>query len=62
MEGLQRVVKKLSNDIIYLIKNIGQGTTGRYFFRFPEKRNFPPKQQTSLEGINIQDYTINNFY
>jgi hypothetical protein len=58
MEGLQRVVKQLSNEIIELKKNRGEGTSSRGFFRFLDKRNFPPRQQTPPEGIHIQDYEM----
>ena len=41
IEGLQRVVKQLSNEIIDLKKNSGEGTSGRGFFKFRDKRNIP---------------------
>ena len=61
MDGLQRVVNQLSNEIIDLKKNIGEGTSGRGFFRFHYKIIFPPIQQNPPEGINIQDYVMDNF-
>ena len=41
IKGLQRVVKQLSNEIINLKKNSGEGTSGRGFFIFPDKKYFP---------------------
>ena len=35
---------------------------GRGFFRFPNKKHFPPKQRPPLENINIQDYAMDNFF
>jgi len=61
MEGLQRMVKQLSNEIIDLKKNSGESTSGRGFFRFPDKKHFPQKQHPPLENINIQDYAMDNF-
>ena len=42
IEGLQRMVKQLSNEIIDLKKSSGEGTFGRGFFRFPDMKHFPP--------------------
>ena len=61
IEGLQRVVKQLSNEIIDLKKNSGEGILDRGFVIFPNKRNFPPQQQDPLQDINIQDYMMDNF-
>ena len=61
IEGLQRLVKQLSNEIIGLKNNSGEGTSSRVFFRFPDKRNFPPWKQAPPEAINIQDYAMDNF-
>ena len=41
MEGLQRMVKQLSNEIIDLKKNSGESISGRGFFGFPDKNTFP---------------------
>ena len=62
IEGLQRMVKQLSNEIIDLKKNLGESTSERGFFRFPDKKHFPPRQHPPLENINIQDYAMDNFY
>ena len=56
------MVKQLSNEIIDLKKTSGESTSGRGFFRFPDKKHFPPKQQPPPENINIQDYAIDNFF
>ena len=62
MEGLQRIVKQLSNEIIDLNKNSGESTLGRGFFRFPDKKHFPQKPHPPPENINIQDYAMDNFH
>ena len=61
IEGLQRMVKQLSNEIIDLKKNSGESTFGRGFFRFPDKKHFPPRQHPPPKNINIQDYVMDNF-
>lgn len=61
IEGLQRMVKQLSNEIIDLKKNSGESTSGRGFFRFLDKKHFPPRQHPPPENINIQDYAMDNF-
>jgi hypothetical protein len=62
IEGLQRVVKQLSNEIISLKNNSGEGTSGKGFFIFSNKKYFPPRQHPPPENINIQDYTMYNFF
>ena len=54
------MVKQLSNEIIDLKKNSREGTSGRGFFRFHDKKHFPPKQHPHPENINIQDYEMEN--
>lgn len=61
IEGLQRMVKQLSNEIIDLKNTSGESTSGRGFFRFPDKKHFPPKQHPPPENINIQDYVMDKF-
>ena len=61
MEGLQRMLKQLSNEIIGLKKNSGETTSRRVFFKFPDKKHFPPKQHPPPENINIKDYAMDNF-
>ena len=61
IEGLQRMFKQLSNEIIDLKKSSGEGTSGRGLFRFPDKKHFPPKQHSPPKNINIQDYSMDNF-
>ena len=62
MKGLHRMVKQLSNEIIDLKKNSGESTSGRGFFRFPDKKHFPQKQHPPPKNINIQDYAMDNFF
>jgi hypothetical protein len=48
MESLQRIVKKLSNEIIDLKKNHGEGSSNpKKFFKFQPKKDksTPPYQQ-----------------
>ena len=61
IEGLQRVVKQLSNEIIDLKNNLGEGTSRIGFFIFLDKKHFPPRQHPPPENINIQDYAMDNF-
>ena len=44
IEGLQWVVKQSSNEIIDLKNNLGEGTSERGFFIFPDMKHFPPRQ------------------
>jgi hypothetical protein len=40
MEALQRIIKKLSNDLIDLKKSSGEGSSNpKKFFRFPPKKD-----------------------
>lgn len=61
IEGLQMMVKKLSNEIINVEKKLGESMSGRGFFRFPKKKHFPSRQHPPPKNINIQDYTMDNF-
>lgn len=61
IEGLQRMVKQLFNEIIDLKKNSGESTLGRGFFRFLDKKHFSPIQPPPPENINIPDYAMDNF-
>jgi hypothetical protein len=62
MEALQRIVKKLSNEIIDLKNNCGEGSSNpNNFFKFQPKKekSTPPTNKTtppSLEGINMEDF------
>lgn len=62
IERLQRVVKQLSNEIITVKKNMGECTSRRGFFRFLDKKYFPPIQHPPPENINFQDYAMDNFF
>ena len=55
-------MKQLPNEIIDLKNNLGEGTFGKLFFIFPDKRNFSPWLQAPPEAINIQDYAVDNFF
>jgi hypothetical protein len=61
MESLQRIVKKLSNEMIDLKKSGGEGSSSqKNFFRFPPKKdkNTPPTNKTNPsqeDGINMED-------
>jgi hypothetical protein len=61
MESLQRIIKKLSNDLVDLKKGGGEGSSSqKKLFRFPSKKdkNMPPTNKTTpsqTEGINMED-------
>jgi hypothetical protein len=60
MESLQRIVKKLSNELIYLKKNSGEGSSNpKKFFKFQSKKDksTPPFKKTPSpsDGINMED-------
>ena len=61
IEGLQRMVRQLSNKILDLKKNSRESTSGRGFSRFLDKKHFPPRQHRPTENINIQEYAMDNF-
>jgi hypothetical protein len=61
MEALQRIVKKLSNEIIDLKKNCGEGSSNpkKFFIFTPKKeKSTPPTTKTTppSEGINMEDF------
>jgi hypothetical protein len=62
MESLQRIVKKLTNDIVDMKRNVGEGTSTKNFFKTPFKKTTPPTNKTTppTEGINMEDF-INMF-
>jgi hypothetical protein len=55
---MQRILKKISNEIADLNKNSGEGSSTRSYFKPPFKKNFPLKNKTSppIEGINVEDF------
>jgi hypothetical protein len=61
MESLQRIIKKLSNDLVDLKRGSGEGSSNqKKFFKFPPKKdkNTPPTNKTTpsqMEGINMED-------
>ena len=59
MESMQRVIKQLTNEIIDLKKNKGEGK--KPFNPFMKKRtNFAP-QIPPISVINIEDYAMKNY-
>jgi hypothetical protein len=57
MESLQRIVKKLTNEIVYM-KNIArENIPTRFFFKTPFRKTIPPtnKNPSPTEGINMED-------
>jgi len=56
LENLQRVIKKLSNDMIDLKKNNTETNQNRGYFHPPFKRNFQNRPPTPpSEGLNIEE-------
>ena len=60
MESMQRVIKKLMNDIIDLKKNKGEGM--KPLKPFMNKMTYYAPQIPPTSSINIEDYAIDNFY
>lgn len=60
MERMKRVIKKLTNDIIDLKKNKGEGK--KPFKTFMKKRTNSAPQIPPTLGINIDKYAIENYY
>jgi hypothetical protein len=60
-ESLQRIVKKLSNELIDMKKSSGEGSSSpNKVFRFPPKKHktTPSSHKTNsfhIEGINMED-------
>jgi hypothetical protein len=51
MESLQRIIKKLSNEIVDMKRNIGEGTSNtKKFFKFPPKKSTLPQ----LRPLHLQ--------
>ena len=59
MASMQRVIKKLTNDIIDLKKNKGEGK--KPFKPFMKKRTNSSPQIPPISGINIEDYAMDNY-
>ena len=60
MESMQRVIKQLTNDVIDLKKNKGEGK--KPFKPFMKKRTYSSPQIPPILGINIEDYAMENYY
>ena len=59
MESMQRVIKKLTNDIIDIKKNKGEGK--KLFKSFMKKRTYSAPQIPLISGINVEDYAMDNY-
>ena len=59
MESMQRVIKQLTNEIIYLEKNKGEGK--KPLKPFMKKRTDSAPQIPPTLGINIKDYAMENY-
>jgi hypothetical protein len=57
MESLQRIVKKLTNEIVDMKKIIRENIPTRVFFKTPFRKTIPPtnKNPSPIEGINMED-------
>ena len=60
MESMKRVIKQLTNDIIDMKKNKGEGK--KPFKPFMKKRAYFVPQLPPTLGINIEDYAMDNFF
>ena len=56
---MQRVIKKLTNEIIDLEKNKGEGK--KPFNPFMKKRTYFAAQMPPTSAINIEDYALDNY-
>ena len=59
MESMQRLIKKLTNDIIDLKNNKGEGT--KPFKPFLKKKTDSTPQIPVTSGINLEDYAMENY-
>jgi hypothetical protein len=53
MESLQKIVKKLTNKIVYLKMNFGEGRSNKKFFKTPFKKTAPPIVDGSKSPIKL---------
>ena len=65
MESMQRMIKHLSNESVYIKRNIGEGTSNKRsykpFFRRPiHPRSFEPPP-TNL-NLNLEGATMDNSF
>jgi hypothetical protein len=60
MASMQRVIKQLTNDIVDLKKNKGEGK--KPFKPFMKKRTNYTPQIPPTSGVNIEDYAMENYY
>ena len=59
MESMQRVIKKLTSDIINLKKN--KGEEKKPFKLFLKKKTYSTSQIPPTLGINLEDYAMENY-
>jgi hypothetical protein len=59
MASMQRVINQLTNDIIDLKKNKGEGK--KPFNPFMKKRTYSTPQLPPTSGINIEYYVMENY-
>ena len=59
MESMERVIKQLTNQIIDLSKNKGEGK--KPFKPFLKKRTSSSPQIPPSLGINLEDYAMENY-
>ena len=59
MESIQRVIKQLTNDIIDIKKNKGEGN--KPFNPFMKKRTYSAPQIPPISRINIEYYAMDSF-
>ena len=61
MESMHRVIKQITNEIIDLSKNKGEGKKPfNPFFKNKTNMNTPPSTP-STSGINMEDYSMDQF-
>ena len=60
MESIKRVIKQLTNVIIYFKKNKGEGN--KPFKPFLKNKTNSTPQIPPTSGINLEDYAMENYY
>ena len=61
IESMQRIIKQLTNEIIDLKKNKGEGKKPFNSFLKKKTNTYSPPQIHHTSGINLEDYAMENY-